>query len=224
MMYITYIHHAPVRASFDLQRPHKARTPTKSTTEPNSSTSRTSRTLQMPHERWKFWGSNMHRTCWTCTKPQSTLAKQERHAQSIRNAPKERHHNMSTSCSLSSLDKRWTCREIICVETVWIHVNTEYSLKCNVRTRKLQDDPEKFGQNVDGFHACNKRPKPIVSPWPASSPARTLKCGKHLQTAPEYFIVTSYIYYTICCILRKHACATSRTANRIQYKYNQRYM
>lgn len=73
---------------------------------------------------------------------------------------------------------------------------TCYSLKCNVQTRKLQDDPEKFLQNVDGFHACNKRPKPIVSPWLASSPVRTLKCGKHLQAAPEYFIVNSYIYIT----------------------------
>ena len=46
--------YAPVRASCDLPRPHKARTPTKSTTDPKliyTSASRTSRTLQMLHKR-----------------------------------------------------------------------------------------------------------------------------------------------------------------------------
>lgn len=169
--------YAPVRASFDLPRPHKARTPTKSTTDPKliyTSATRTAtdatqalKVLRIEHASNML---NMHKA----TLP----SKSDMHKAS----------EMPWRNAIKACRPRIHCRwYVVIIERNHLRGNcvTCYSLKCNVQTRKLQDDPEKFLQNVDGFHACNKRPKPIVSPWLASSPVRTLKCGKHLQAAPS---------------------------------------
>ena len=199
----------------DLTRHEHPRSPRQT---PNSST----RLHHGQHGRYRCYRSVESSEDRTCIKhvehAQSNLAKQERHAQSIRNALKECHQSMSTSYSLQTICRHHREKSSAWKLCKWVWIlATPWNAMCKRENCKMT--LKSSCQNVDGFHACNKRPKPIVSPWLASSPVRTLKCGKHLQAAPEYFIVNSciYIYYILFDVYfgsRKLACVTSRTANR----------